>query len=150
MIKKVVLVSTLFAVVSLGCSKKDEATPSKSKEDMLTGGSSKTWKPSSEKVNGIVTPLPECEKDNKFVLNINGNYTNNYGTLYCDEFEPLDTSTKKWSLNAAKDSFLITVTFGTQTVKSGAKILEITDSKIVVSTTDKQTSVVTETTSVPE
>lgn len=87
------LVLFVFALaLTVTSCKKDNAT--KSNKDILT---SKSWKISSMKINGVAWTVDACSKDDIIIFATNGTFTNNPGAIKCDPNET--TTTDSWSLS---------------------------------------------------
>jgi heat shock protein HslJ len=76
-----------------GCNKKEEKTSPSTPKEILT---SKSWKITSTKVNGVEV-LQDCEKDDVLTFLANGTYTYNVGTNKCNTSDTNYTGT--WTLS---------------------------------------------------
>jgi hypothetical protein len=86
------IVMGLVLILS-SCKKTEEKTSTLTPKEILT---SKPWKITSEKVNGVET-LVNCEKDDVLTFLANGTYTYNIGANKCDPSETNYTGT--WTLS---------------------------------------------------
>ena len=114
-----------FTISITSCSKKDEATISKSQLELLT---SHQWKYSSQKLNGAAHALLDCEKDDHFSYSADGIYTYNPGLVICD-FESIGTS----PFSLSYDMKTIIHTYGYSEQRE--TIVELTANKLVTSST---------------
>jgi hypothetical protein len=115
----------LGATLLISCSKDDE---SKSATDLLTGGSSKSWKVESISFNGTPQTRDSCEADNFTTFNKSGNtYTDNPGNIKCGESPTSGT----WALSNS-DKVLTMTANGSS---NALDINELTDNKLVVKQT---------------
>jgi hypothetical protein len=95
------LVLFFFALtITITSCKKDEST--KSAKEILT---SKSWKVSSSKIDGIAGVIEDCQKDDILTFAASGTYTYNIGATTCNADETTYNGT--WSLSA--DSKTLTV-----------------------------------------
>ena len=101
--------------------KKDAVT--KSKKELLT---SNQWKYLSSKTNGVADVLDACEKDDFVIFSSNGTYTYNPTTIKCDPSETIQTG--NWTLSSDEKTLSID--------GDEATIIELTESRLVVSTID--------------
>ena len=120
-IKYLFLFVFALMVTITSCKKNNE--PAKSKKEILT---SKQWKLSSYKDNGVAVVMQDCEKDNVLSLASNGTYTTNPGAIICEVDETIETGT--WSLSVDEKSIIVDGTPLT--------IVELTENKFVLSIVD--------------
>jgi triacylglycerol esterase/lipase EstA (alpha/beta hydrolase family) len=112
---KFLIFFVLALTMSVSSCKKDESNTSTPK-DILT---SKSWKLSSLKVNGVET-IEDCNKDDIMTFAANGTYTTTVGAITCYSGETNTTGT--WSLSTDGK---------TLTVDGDAYSVVITESKVV-------------------
>jgi hypothetical protein len=91
LIYQLVLIGLVLILSS--CKKKEEGTSALTPKEILT---SKSWKITSMKVNGVET-LANCEKDDVLTFLANGTFTYNVGTNKCDLSDTNYTGT--WTLS---------------------------------------------------
>jgi|SRR5665647_2350467 len=115
------LLTIVLSIVITSC-KKDAA--SISKKELLT---SNQWKFLSSKTNGVADVIDNCEKDDFTIFSSNGTYAWNPTTVKCDPSETIQNGT--WTLSSDEK----TLTLDDVDV---ATILELTGSKLVISTID--------------
>jgi hypothetical protein len=128
------------------CSKDD--TTSVSKKDLLTGGTSKSWKISA--VSVIVAGkavditssvlVDACDKDDFITFKSDGAYLEDEGALKCSASSP-QSVTGTFTVNAAETE----VTTKTSSSTTVYAVSELTSSKFVSTTTDAFLGVVTTT-----
>ncbi len=75
---------TLLAIIALcgSCTLQAPARP-QTRMEMLTGGSSKTWRMVEHSRSGAITGLDSCLLDNTFVFSLSGEFINNDGEVLC-------------------------------------------------------------------
>jgi hypothetical protein len=144
------IIALAFVCVFASCSKDDTATTSK--KDLLTGGSSKSWKISavSVVVSGKVVDITStvltdpCDKDDFVTFKSDGVYSEDAGTLKCFASDP-QTLTGTFVVDA-KETTVTTKVGGSTTVYT---FVELTSAKFVSTVTDATFGVIT-TTLVPK
>jgi hypothetical protein len=88
------LVLFVFALtITISSCKKDEST--KSSKEIMT---SKSWKVSSSKTDGVAEVIEDCQKDDILTFASSGTYTYNVGANTCNADET--TYDGSWSLSA--------------------------------------------------
>jgi hypothetical protein len=108
---------------STGTTSTTSATTSGSKIDLLTGGSTKSWRVSAYYYNDSIESIEPCEADDRYTFTKAGKtYTVNLGTLKCDPSETGESGT--WDLKN-NDTELEIDEFFTLTIQ------ELTASKLV-------------------
>ena len=107
------------------CSKKDEATISKSQSELLT---SHQWKLSSITLNGAVSVIDECKKDDHFSWSANGIWTDNPGLVLCYGNEKVTSGTFSLSVD------MKTIIYGGYDAQYNVHddIIELTENKLVL------------------
>jgi hypothetical protein len=116
-IKYLLLVIFALAITVSSC-KKDDLTP----KEMLMG---KAWKYSTEKYNGVLQTMDNCQKDDVLTFKADGTYTYNVGITTCYSGETSYTGT--WVLSADGKSL---------TVDGDAATVVISENKVVVTVND--------------
>lgn len=127
--KTFTLLCTLFvAIVLVGtsCKKDDEKTS----KDLIVAHD---WKLTAVKIEGIGFPLEDCDLDDIYTFNENGEYVEDEGDTKCFDDDPQST-TGSWSINESADPETITITIDGDAVV--ATIVEVSSSKFVVSSED--------------
>jgi hypothetical protein len=144
----IIALACVMALAS--CSKDDAATGPK--KDVLTGGTSKSWKVSavSVTVSGQTVDITStiladaCDKDDFLTFKSDGAYLEDEGALKCFTSSP-QTVTGTFTVNTAETE----VTTKTSSSTTVYTIVELTGSKFVSKATDPFLGVIT-TTMVPK
>lgn len=125
---RVVFVSVLLIAYSCTPSDDDPSSPI-SKEEMLTYNGSKTWKMTKlkHKTTGA-SIIKDCMLTDFYTFNINKNFT---ATDKCNG--PTQTYSSAWLFIHNKDSIQIPLKFGVYGQISKAKIVELSESKLIIS-----------------
>src|SRR5450759_4714054 len=118
---KTLLIFAISLTIAVASCKKDEV--SKSRKELLTA---KQWKFTSSKTNGVADILDACEKDDFVIFSSNGTYTYNPVTIKCSSYDTIDTG--NWTLSSDEKTLSID--------GDEATIVELTESRLVVSTID--------------
>lgn len=106
----------------ISCSKDEE---SKSATDLLTGGSSKSWRVESRTFNGTLDPIDSCEADDFLTFNKSGNtFTDNPGNITCGA----SVSSGTWALS--NNDKVLTMTEGGNS--NAIDINELSEHKLVL------------------
>lgn len=127
------LIAVLFlilftsVVIVSSCKKDEESTMTK--QEMLT---SKPWKISTSKTNGVASTIEACNLDDILTFATDGTYTNNIGTIKCSANEKNFTST--WSLSADEKNLIANGT--------SLNLVELTNSIFVYSMTSGSITIV--------
>ncbi len=99
-----------LVLILSSCSKKEEKTSPLTPKEILT---SKSWKITSTKVNGVEM-LQDCEKDDVLTFLTNGTYTYNVGTNKCDANDTNYTGT--WTISDDGKTMTLDTSNGTSVV----------------------------------
>lgn len=118
---KCLFLLVIALTITVTSCKKDEVT--KSKKELLT---SKQWKFTSSKTNGVANILDACEKDDFVIFSSNGTYTYNPVTIKCSSYDTIDTG--NWTLSSDEKTLSLD--------GDEATIVELTESRLVVSSGD--------------
>ncbi|HZK93946.1 MAG TPA: lipocalin family protein [Prolixibacteraceae bacterium] len=118
---KYLFLLVIALTIAVASCKKDEVT--KSKKELLTA---KQWKFLSRKTNGVADVINNCEKDDFTIFSSNGTYTWNPTTVKCDPSQTIQTGT--WTLSSDEKTLSVD--------GDEATIVELTESRLVVSTID--------------
>jgi len=118
-------VLSMFLSIAFVSCQGDEET--KAGKDILTSNS---WKVSSYKINGEEIALEDCQKDDYLTFAANGTYTDFRGTLKCPGEIQTDIN-GTWTLSQDEKLLTLTNYQGEQAV-----IVEITESKLVLTSSD--------------
>ncbi|MCE2787441.1 MAG: lipocalin family protein [Bacteroidota bacterium] len=114
----------------ISCSKDEE---SKSATDLLTGGSSKSWRVESLTINGDPIPSDSCDADDFTTFIKSGNtYTDNPGNITCGD----SASSGTWALSNG-DKVL---TLNRNTESNVFDVNELSEHKLVLKTSVTDTS----------
>jgi hypothetical protein len=104
------------------------STTGTSKIDLLTGGSSKSWRVSAYYYDDTLEQVDPCEADDRYTLTKAGStYSVNYGAVKCDPTETNESGT--WKLINNEQEFEIDGDFA-------FTITELTASKVTFSSYD--------------
>lgn len=113
-----------YATNSIGTAYGNQVTTTTtSKRVLLT---SKQWKFLSSKTNGVADVIDNCEKDDFVIFASNGTYTWNPTTVKCDPSDAIQTG--NWTLSGDEKTLSLD--------GDEATIVELTESRLVVSTID--------------
>lgn len=136
-----ILSAVILSVVMVFSSCKKDEDDAKSKKDILVA---KTWQITAITINPgmdlgdgtIITDLfafmDDCAKDDFMTFKTDGSYTTDEGASKCDEADP-QTSQGTWAINA--DETQMTIDGEPATIK------EMTENKLIVTTTDTEEGV---------
>jgi hypothetical protein len=110
--KRTVIAFTFLLSLSLYQCKKDDGhlpNPIPSREEMIAGKSSKSYKLTKEIINGqdVTNEQDPCELDDIIVFKTNHTWENHSGATKCDPNESDLLDSGIWELNKTKDSIII-------------------------------------------
>lgn len=95
--------------------------------DLLTGGSSKSWKMVDYIVPNSATAFPECLRDNRFNFSSSGNFVNDDGDIPCSQSGETRLH-GTWRFSGDSTRLLISGSG----MQLNARIVELTSSRLVL------------------
>jgi hypothetical protein len=98
--KKLILISSVFSIAFVSCKKKDTSTPiTYTKADTLQNGQ---WKLASATAAGglldLTTSMSACQKDNLYTFNADKTITVDEGATKCATTDPQSKTDGNWAL----------------------------------------------------
>ncbi len=128
-LKLLAIAMLAFTLSFTSCKDDDE---SKSATDMLTGGSTRSWKEQSKTVNGVAKAIDTCDADDKTTFTKSGNtFAFDPGTVKCGSTAFAGT----WALSNGDK----TLTINVGSLNMSTEITELSDSKLVTKNTETDT-----------
>lgn len=109
--KKLLLGIFALSLVAVSCKKDEDDSPSKTQ--LLTNGSSKTWKINKALIDGqdVTSIFDDCTLDDNFIFRSDFTYEENEGETKCDSADAQIGDTGVWAF-AENETKLISISDG--------------------------------------
>ncbi len=138
--KKLLLGCAALTLLFASC-KKDDSTKDAGARGSLTNGQ---WKvtassavieypaPIGTQNQDVYSILPECQKDNLFRFNSDGNIISNEGATKCNASDPQETTNGKWTLSSDEKKMSLSGSFNGASMTIDADVITLNQSSLVL------------------
>lgn len=132
--KKLLLGVFALSLIAVSCKKDEDDAPTKAQ--LLTNGSSKTWKIDKVFIDGndLSSLLEPCDLDDNFIFRSDFTYEENEGETKCDSADAQIGDTGVWAF-ADNETKLISVSTG-ETEPDTVTITTLTESNFKISSVE--------------